>query len=147
MATFRVLLPSPLPAPETWRRVLDLRAHDRVVPLTRIASGMVGAEELAPGARFVARTGLGPVAFDDPMVVDEITAPAGQDAGLARIRKEGRVVRGWIELRVTPRTAGSLVDWRQEIRITGVPRAFGWLTARAGRAAYGRTLRRLLAEE
>jgi hypothetical protein len=144
MATFRVLLPSSLPATEAWRRVLDLRAHDRLIPLTRITSGMVTAEGLAPGSRFVARTGIGPLAFDDSMVVDEITPPAGKDPGLARIRKEGQVVRGWIELRVIPQATGSVVDWRQEIRVRGVPRALGWFTARTGRAAYGRALRRLL---
>ncbi len=147
MATFHVLLPSPLPAAEAWRRVLDLRAHDRLIPLTRVTSGMLAADELAAGSRFVARTGLGPIAFEDRMVVDELTPPAGQGQGLARIRKEGRVVRGSIELKVTPRAGGSVVDWRQEISVWGVPRALGWLTAGAGRAAYGMALRRLLAHD
>ncbi|MDV3222157.1 SRPBCC family protein [Intrasporangium sp.] len=145
MATFHVQVPSALPAPEAWRRVLDLRRHDRLIPLTRITSGMVAADELGPGSCFVARTGLGPLGFDDRMVVDEITPPGDQEAGLARIRKEGRVVRGSIELRVTPLGAGSVVDWRQEIEVWGVPRALGWFTARAGRAAYGLALRRFLA--
>ena len=147
MARFRVVLPSSLTAAEAWRRVLDLRAHDRLIPLTRVTIGMSAAEDLRPGSRFVARTGLGPVGFDDRMVVDELTPPAGQVPGLARIRKEGRVVRGSIELQVTPRATGSVVDWRQEISVWGVPRALGWVTAGAGRAAYGMALRRLLAHD
>lgn len=145
MATFRVLVPSSLPGSEAWRRVLDLRLHDRLIPLTRITSGMVSADELGPGSSFVARTGLGPMGFDDRMVVDEVTPPVDREPGLARIRKEGRVVRGSIELRVTPLAAGSVVDWRQEIEVWGVPRALGWFTARVGRAAYGMALRRFLA--
>jgi hypothetical protein len=147
MAGFRVLLTTALPAAEAWRRVLDLRAHDRLIPLTRISSGMAAADDLRPGSRFVARTGLGPLGFDDRMVVDELTPPAGQDPGLARIRKEGKVVRGSIELRVSPQVTGSVVDWRQEIRVWGMPRALGWVTAGASRAAYGMALRRLLAHD
>lgn len=147
MATFRVLVPSSLPAAATWRRVLDLRAHDRLIPLTHVTGGMVAADQLGAGSRFVARTGLGPVGFDDPMVVEEVRPPAGQEPGLARIRKEGKVIHGWIELRVLPGGTGSVVDWRQEIRVSGVPRALGWLTAGVGRAAYGMALRRLLAHD
>ena len=147
MATFRVLLPSPLPADEAWRRVLDLRAHDRLIPLTRVTTGMVPADELGPGSRFVARTGVGLVGFDDAMVLDEVTPPTGAEPGTARIRKEGKVIRGSIELVVMTRASGSVVDWRQEIRVLGVPRALGWLVAGASRAAYGMALRRLLAHD
>lgn len=147
MARFRVRVETALPAEEAWRRVLDLRAHDELIPLTRVTSGLVAADDLRPGSRFVARTALGPVGFDDRMVVDEITPPVGLEPGLARIRKEGRVIRGSIELRLAPLPSGSVVDWQQEIGVWGVPRALGWLTAGASRAAYGMALRRLLAHD
>lgn len=144
MARFRVQLSSPLPASESWNRILDLRAHDRVIPLTRITEGMVTAAELRPGSRFVARTGAGPLAFDDVMVVDTVTPPRAGEPGRARIHKEGTMIRGSIELWVAPDGPGSQVSWTQDIHVRGVPRALGRLTAGASRAAYGWALRRLL---
>ena len=103
------------------------------------------AAELVPGSRFVARTGVGPLAFDDPMVVDELSPPTVDEPGLARIRKEGNVVRGWIELTVTPRDhGGSIVEWVQQISVWGVPGVAGPVTAAVARAAYGQALQRLL---
>ena len=132
---------------DAWDRVLDLRLHDLLIPFTRITSGKVPAAELGSGSAFVARTGLGPLGFDDPMVVEELVRPSGDSAGLARIRKHGKVIRGSIQLRVTPRPRGSRVEWNQEITVWGVPRALGWMTSRVGRAAYGVALRRLLAHD
>src|SRR6478609_11154301 len=72
MADFEVHLDSPLSAPEAWRRILDLRAHTAVIPLTTVTGAALSAAELGPGSRFVARTGLGPIGFDDTMVVESI---------------------------------------------------------------------------
>lgn len=147
MVHFQVRIDTPRRADEAWDRVLDLRLHDRLIPFTRITSGKVPAAELRPGSDFVARTGLGPLGFDDVMVVTDLTAPVDDSAGLARIRKQGRIIRGSIELRVTPQPVGSRVEWDQEITVWGVPRVLGWLEARASRAAYGMALRRLLAHD
>jgi hypothetical protein len=148
MVHFQVRIDTPRPPEEAWNRVLDLRLHDRLIPLTRITSGMVPAAGLLPGSEFVARTGVGPLGFDDRMVVTDVTPPVVESAGFARIRKVGGVVQGSIELRVTARPpVGSRVVWDQEISVWGVPRALGWLTARVSRAAYGLALRRLLAHD
>src|SRR4051812_42117897 len=101
MAHFEVHLGSTLPAPEVWRRVLDLRGHTAVIPFTTVTGTAMTADELVAGSRFVARTGLGPLGFDDIMVVDEISPPTADRAGEARIHKEGRLVRGSIDLVVT----------------------------------------------
>ena len=98
MADFEVHLDPPLPAPEAWSRILDLRAHTAVIPLTTVTGYAMVANELVDGSRFVARTGLGPVGFDDVMVVEAIVPPTPTSAGRARIRKEGKVVRGVIDL-------------------------------------------------
>ena len=147
MVHFRVRIDTPRPPDEAWNRVLDLRLHDRLIPFTRITRGMVPAAALRPGSEFVARTGLGPLGFDDPMVVAELTAPVDGSAGRARIHKRGRVIRGSIELRVMPAPFGARLEWDQDITVWGVPGALGWLTAKASRAAYGLALRRLLAHD
>ena len=145
MADFEVRLDPPLSAPEAWKRVLDLRAHTAVIPLTTVTGDAMVASELVGGSRFVARTGLGPVGFDDVMVVDSIAAPTVSSAGRARIRKEGKVVRGLIDLVVTPTDRGSSVRWTQHIGVRGVPAILDPVVSRIARAAYGSTLRRLLA--
>lgn len=145
MALFTIRIEAPLPAPVAWQRILDVHLHGEVVPFTTMRGDALYAAELVPGSRFVARTGVGPLAFDDPMVVDEITPPTGDDAGVVRIRKEGNVVRGWIELTVTPRShGGSTVEWVQQISVRGVPGVAGPMTGAVARAAYGQTLKRLL---
>ncbi|CCI51619.1 MAG: hypothetical protein LCH77_15395 [Actinobacteria bacterium] len=145
MADFEVHLDSPLPAPEAWRRILDLTAHTAVIPLTTVTGQAMTAAELVAGSRFVARTGVGPVGFDDVMVVDAIEAPTEASAGSARIHKEGTVVRGRIDLLVTPTATGSTVAWSQRIGVRGVPALLDPVVAKVAGAAYGSTLRKLLA--
>ena len=145
MAHFEVHLDSTLPAPEAWRRVLDLHAHSAVIPLTTVTGEAMTADGLVQGSRFVARTGVGPVGFDDVMVVDSIAAPTTETAGEARIHKEGKAIRGTITLRVTPMAAGSTVVWSQQIGVRGVPGLLDPVVSRVARTAYGTTLRRLLA--
>jgi len=144
MASFSVHLDSTLPAPEAWRRVLDLHAHTAVIPLTTVTGEAMSADRLVPGSRFVARTGVGPVGFDDVMVVDSISPPTAGAGGRARIHKEGKAVRGSIDLRVTPAGPGSRVEWSQQIGVRGVPRVLDPVVGRVARAAYGTALRRLL---
>jgi hypothetical protein len=85
------------------------------------------------------------VGFDDVMVVESIEAPAATTAGRARIRKEGKVVRGDIDLLVTPTASGSTVEWSQRIGVRGVPALLDPVVAKVAGAAYGSTIRRLLA--
>ncbi|MEO7132477.1 MAG: hypothetical protein ABIZ07_13995, partial [Dermatophilaceae bacterium] len=118
MARFTITIETPLSATEAWARVLDLRAHGEVIPFTSLPSDSPAAAALTPGTRFLARTALGPLGFDDPMVIDEITPPTSTSPGRARIRKEGNVVRGWVELTVTPHGSdASTLEWIQEISV------------------------------
>ncbi len=147
MARLEIRITSPLPAPQAWARVLDLRAHSAVIPLTTVTGARLAAADLSPGATFVARTALGPVGFDDAMVLDDVVQPTTSVAGRAGIRKTGRVVRGRVDLTVAPTSTGSEVVWRQTIRVAGIPAFADPVVARVARVAYGRTLRTLLARD
>ena len=144
MARLEIRIASALPAPQAWARVLDLRAHSAVIPLTTVTGATLDAADLAPGSTFVARTALGPVGFDDPMTIVDVLAPTTTSAGRAEITKTGRVVHGRVHLTVSPTEAGSEVLWRQTIRVTGVPPLADPVVSRIARAAYSRTLRALL---
>ena len=116
---------------ESWRRLTDWEQHGRFVPLTRITR---------TGGGFVARTGLGPVGFDDPMDVVEWREPS-----FCRLEKRGRLVTGWAELVVEPLGTGSRVTWREDIGVRGVPRALDGLTRAAGLRLFTHVVDGLLA--
>lgn len=135
---------TPLSAEEAWRRLTVWERHADVVPLTRIQ--VVTAPPRGAGTVFVARTGVGPVAFDDRMEVVAWRAPRDGAPGLCRLVKRGRVVRGWAEIEVRPAATGegSRVVWREEAGVRGVPRAFDPLLLRATRWVFGRVVDGLL---
>ena len=140
---FHVRRDSVLGAGEAWRRLTVWERHADVVPLTRIT--------VAPGAGggvgtvFVARTGVGALAFDDPMEVVVWRPPAEGRAGVCRLVKRGSLVTGWAEIEVLPGVAGSSrVVWREELRVRGVPRVFDSLVGWVARWVFGRAVRRLL---
>ncbi|MEU2181701.1 SRPBCC family protein [Streptomyces thermolilacinus] len=151
MSAFRLERRTDLSAAEAWRRVTDWRAHAVGVPLTRVRLLTPGPPGV--GTRFTARTGLGPLGFDDPMAVVRWEPPGGAgpggrpEVGLCRLEKCGRVVRGWAEIAVYAEEPGARVTWVEELRVRGLPRWCDPLLARAGRWVFGRELERLLGRE
>ncbi|MFV2119240.1 SRPBCC family protein [Streptomyces sp. Act-28] len=146
MSVFRLERRTGLSVTEAWRRVTDWPAHAAGVPLTRVrvpAPGPTGV-----GTRFTARTGIGRLGFDDPMEVVRWEPPGagaeGPATGVCRLEKRGRVVRGWAEISVCAEGPGARVTWVEELRVRGLPRWCGPLSARAGRWVFGRELERLL---
>lgn len=103
------------------------RWQDHQVPFTRSTLTETG---------FVARTSLGPVGFDDPMVVSDWQPPHR-----VRIDKVGRVMRGWATIEVQPTATGSVVLWRESLRIAWVPAVLDPLV----RWSAGMMVRRVLA--
>ncbi|MFE6164612.1 SRPBCC family protein [Streptomyces sp. NPDC056486] len=147
MALFRIDRKSSLPADEAWRRLTAWERHADVVPLTRIT--VRTPPPSGEGTVFVARSGIGPVGFDDAMeVVTWRPAPAadgGGGGGLCRLEKRGSFVTGWAEIEVSPRAgAGSAVAWREELRVRWLPRIFDGVLVAAARWMFGRAVDELL---
>jgi hypothetical protein len=134
---------APLALDETWRRLTQWPRHAEAVPLTRIR--VLTAAPTREGTRFVARSGVGPLAFDDVMEVTVWRPPADGEPGLCRLEKRGRVILGWAEVEVRPGPGGrSRVVWREELRVRFLPRAFDGALERTARVMYGRAVNRLL---
>ncbi|CAL9622077.1 SRPBCC family protein [Streptomyces griseomycini] len=143
MATFHVQRTAPLSPDEAWRRLTRWPRHGDAVPLTRIT--VATPPPTGEGTTVVARTGLGPLSFADPMEVTVWRPPLDGSPGLCRLEKRGRVVTGWAEIEVRPGPGGrARVLWREEIRVRAVPALFDGLVGRAGRLVFGRALNRLL---
>ncbi|MDT0439618.1 MULTISPECIES: SRPBCC family protein [Streptomyces] len=143
MVYFLLERTAPLPLDEAWRRLTDWPRHGEVVPLTRVR--VVTPAPTGEGTVFVARSGVGPLAFEDPMEVTVWRPPAGETPGLCRLEKRGRVVTGWAEIEVRPGPGGrSRVVWREELDVRPLPGLFDPLAAGASRQVFGRAVNRLL---
>lgn len=114
---------------DAWSRLTDWPRHGDLVPLTRVRSTESG---------LVARTGVGRLAFDDPMEIVLWEPPS-----FCRLEKRGRVVAGWAEFRLTPVGESTRVEWIEEIRLTGVP---GFAIGPSARRVFGKVLDGLLAD-
>lgn len=153
MALFSLERLTPLPADLAWHRLTDWPRHADVVPLTRVTVRTPPPTDV--GTVFVARSGIGPLSFDDPMEVVVWRPPAGDAAGVCRLLKHGSFVTGWAEIEVQPYGVGeggtegasltpgaSRILWREDLRVRWLPglfdRPLGWLARRMfGRAMDG----------
>ncbi|MFF5183130.1 SRPBCC family protein [Streptomyces sp. NPDC000345] len=143
MVIFQLERTAPLSLDEAWRRLTEWHRHGEVVPLTRVT--VVTPPPAGEGTVFVARSGLGPFAFDDRMEVTVWHPPADDEPGRCRLEKRGRLVRGWAEIEVWPGPGGrTRVVWREELRIRFLPSPFDPLVRTTARSVFGRAVNRLL---
>jgi hypothetical protein len=121
VARFQVSLDVKAPASRTWSVLVDWPQHGDWAPLTKVKLTTARAEGV--GAGFSARTGLGPLGFDDPMTVTVWQPPAGDAvgdaAGRCEVQKHGRVIHGRAWFDVVP-LAGrrSRVVWHEDVTVT-----------------------------
>ncbi|MEW2529163.1 SRPBCC family protein [Streptomyces sp. NPDC047071] len=144
MALFQLVRTTPLSPDEAWRRLTDWERHGQVMPLTRVT--VSGAESGGAGALLTARSGVGPLAFDDVMEVVLWQPPRGR-RGICRLVKRGSFVTGWAEIEVGPEEAGAgaRVVWREELGVRWLPGAVDPVVARAASWLFGRAVDALLA--
>ncbi|MFE9622195.1 SRPBCC family protein [Streptomyces sp. NPDC006527] len=143
MVTFQLERTVPLPLEEAWRRLTAWPRHGDVVPLTRVT--VVTPGPTREGTVFVARSGVGPLAFDDRMEVTVWCPPAEDEPGLVRLEKRGRIVLGWAEIEVRPGPGGrARVLWREELRLRPLPSLFDPVLRTAAQVVFGRAANRLL---
>jgi hypothetical protein len=143
MALFEVSARTSLSPDEAWRRLVDWPRHADHVPMTSMR--VLTSAPSGVGTVIVARTGLGPVGFDDPMEVTEWAPPTDDEAGFCRLEKRGSAVTGWAELTITPEPGGgSTAIWREDVRVWRLPGLFDRPTAMSSRLLFGRVLHHLL---
>lgn len=139
---------TPLSVDQAWLRLTDWERHADVVPLTRVT--VRTPPPTREGTVFVARSGIGPLAFDDTMEVVTWRPPTGHTvtAAVCRLAKRGRFVTGWAEIEVRPYgDAGSRVLWREELSVRLLPRALDRPLKSAARWTFGRAVDGLLGRE
>lgn len=136
---FTVTETSPEPMQLVWERVSDLVGHAAGVPLTTTTSD---AGDPTVGWRFTPRTALGPLGFDDPMVVTVWDPPRR-----LRVEKRGRVLAGWADISLTSLPqGGTRVTWQEEVvpAHTGIARRTRPVFDAVGAVIFRRALTRML---
>jgi uncharacterized protein YndB with AHSA1/START domain len=114
------------PLGAVWDTLTDFGAYGRWIPLTSMRTDPL---PVRLGWAFGGFTGLGPVGFLDSMLVVTWAPPHDGEARF-RVRKTGRVLRGWADVRLEATASGGTdVVWREEI--VPRPEALGRLAARA----------------
>ena len=151
MAPFTVVRLVPAPATVTWSTLTDWPRHADWVPFTTV--DVTTARPDGAGAGFVARTGIGRFAFDDPMTVAAWQPPTGDAPddrpGRCEVTKHGDVIRGRAWFTVTPLAGGrSRVVWGEDVTVW--PHHLARFTAPVitlvGRAGFAATLRAMARE-
>ena len=126
------------PREQVWQLVTDWERQGEWIPLTRV--WRTGGTPGAVGETLTARTGVGPLAFDDTMTVLEVEAPAR-----CLVEHTGRVVRGLGEFRLSESAGCTHLVWVEQVDVPGG--RFAPLLWRVAsplvRVAFGFTLRRL----
>ena len=120
MARFTVTQLVMAPATVTWATLVDWRRHGAWAPLTTVEVTTDRPDGI--GAGFVARTGAGRLAFDDPMTVTGWRPPAGDapgdEPGRCDVEKQGSVIRGRAWFSVTPLRGGHCrVVWGEDVTV------------------------------
>lgn len=143
MAHFQFTRDVPLPTAGTWSRLTAWERHADAVPLTRVHVRTPGPTRV--GTVFTARSGLGPLGFDDVMEVVAWHPPRDTAPGRCRLEKRGTFVTGWAEIEVYPYDTGSRLIWREDLRVRALPALFDAPLAAVATRMFTRAVTRLTA--
>ena len=139
---------TPLPPAEAWAAITDFPAHGALMPGTRVLTDPESADGPGTGWRFLARTTLGPLTLDDPMVITRWNPPDAGSVGMFRVDKVGPILAGWTVVRVHPAPSGSTVVWTQHLRPrVWLPPPGETVADLVARVLYGRAIDVLLARQ
>ena len=126
-----------LPADAVFAELIDWKAHEDWVPLTKVVihSGDGGA-----GTEFTATSGLGPLALPDRMRIDSLDA----ETMTVHVTKLGPVLTGTVELKVTPTGASSCrLDWFEDVRVPVLPQFLATPVGAAARQGFTTSIKKM----
>jgi hypothetical protein len=121
VGTFTVQRDVSASAQRTWDVLTDWPRHSGTVPLTRVrAVSSLDARSKGEGSGMVARTGVGPLAYEDRMTVTQWQPPTATTPGRCRLRKLGRMITGDAAFTVTPvGPERCRVVWEETVKLLG----------------------------
>ena len=126
-----------LPADAVFAELIDWKAHEDWVPLTKVIihSGDGGA-----GTEFTATSGIKPLALPDRMRIDSLDA----ETMTVHVTKLGPVLTGTVELKVTPTGATSCrLDWFEDVRVPVLPQFLATPVGAAARQGFTTSIKKM----
>lgn len=122
------------PARAVWDELVDWQGHAEWIPMTRVE--VEPGDPTAPGARFVAWTGVWKLALEDRMEVVRCDWTDAASSGDCEVTKLGPVLRGRAGFTVEPHGDGSVVLWIEDVTVPVVPQFVAPVLAKAGAAGF-----------
>lgn len=125
MAHFTLQVDSPRTVADAWARLVDWKEHGAVAPLTKVAvtggPARVDSDVPTVGEEFIARSGIGPLSFDDVMRVTAVEASL--PSRRIEIEKVGRLLKGTVCIDFVPADkGGTSVVWTQDFQVALLPK-------------------------
>lgn len=140
MGTFDIARRVPAGTRHTFRVFSDFRRHGDYIPLTTMVAD-AGPPQV--GWRFTGRTGVGPLALADNMVVTVWDPPHE-----FRIEKLGPLLDGWAHVHFSSEGSDTRVVWRERIVVRPAPvgRGLGPVLDPMNRLMFARALDKMTEE-
>ncbi len=126
-----------LPADVVFAELIDWKAHEDWVPLTKVVihSGNGGA-----GTEFTATSGIKPLALPDRMRIDSLDA----EAMTVHVTKLGPVLTGTVELSVRstgPRSC--TLNWFEDVHVPVLPQFLATPVGAAARQGFTTSIKKM----
>ena len=107
---------------EVWDKLTNWKSHGKWIPFTKIIILEEGENGNGVGTRFIGRTGLGKISFDDSMLVHRFVAPEeSKEDGKCWISKSSDHIQGsayFHVIKVDENT--SRINWVENITLPSV---------------------------
>ena len=145
MAELVVSVEVAAPAPQVWERLVDWETHGQWMLLTKVRRTTDDGDGIGAGIEGI--TGVGPIAFRDPMTFTQWSPPPA-DPARAVVEHVGKVVRGAGAFEVESLGADrSRVVWSEWVRVPlGLAGEAGFLAVRPLAALFLKVSLRRLAQ-
>ncbi len=139
--TFTVQYDFSVPARVLWDELVDWKAHEAWIPMTRVDDGE--GDPTSVGHEFVAYTGVGKLALKDHMRVTECTWDDADRRGRCTVDKLGPVLTGEAGFEVEASGNGSRIDWFEDVRVPYVPQFLAPFVGRLGAIGFRQGMKQL----
>jgi carbon monoxide dehydrogenase subunit G len=138
-------IPTQLTVEQAWSKLTNWRAHGEWIPLTKMIIRNEG-DQPGLGDKFIGRTGIWPLSFDDVMTVTKFESPTAQSPfGFCEVAKSGRLIKGSASFLVKAADSGTVVVWVEDIPLPRlVERLFSGLLTAVGSAVFRMALGKAL---
>ena len=129
------------PARELWDELVDWKAHEAWIPMTRVDDGEGESTEI--GHEFIAYSGPGKLALKDHMRVIECTWDDSSQSGRCVVEKLGPVLTGTPGFTVDAAGSGSSIDWFEDVKVPYLPQFLAPLAGKLGAVGFRHGMKRL----